>query len=56
MNHFTGILLFAVCVAAIFSLVNRTGLKERVLYFAMLMGYMVAGSLLFSWLMYFLPF
>lgn len=56
MNHFSGILIFALCVATVFALVNREGFRDRVNYFLTLIAYMVAGSLLFSWVMYLLPF
>lgn len=56
MNHFAGLVVFALCVATIFALLNRSGTRERILYFLTLMGYMVAGSLIFAWLMSLIPF
>lgn len=55
MNHFLGLVILSVCVAAIFSFINRSDGWERWKYFFGLLGYMVAGSLLFAWLMYALP-
>lgn len=56
MNHFLGLAILSLCVASVFALLNRSDRKERFRYFLTLMGYMLVGSLLFSWLMYFLPF
>lgn len=55
MNHFLGLLVLSVWIAAIFAFVNREGSQERIRYFLTLMAYMVGGSLAFAWLMYFLP-
>ena len=55
MNHFLGLLVLSVCIATIFSLINKSGSKERIRYFLTLMAYMVVGSLLFAWLMYLIP-
>ncbi|UCF37189.1 MAG: hypothetical protein JSU96_20780 [Acidobacteriota bacterium] len=54
MNHFLGLLILSLCIATVFSLVNRSETTERIKYFLTLMGYMVVGSLLFAWLMYLL--
>lgn len=55
MNHFLGLLILSLCIATVFSLINRTDSKERFRYFLTLMAYMVVGSLLFAWLMYLIP-
>ncbi len=56
MNHFLGLAILSVVVAVVFSFLNRDERGERVKYFAMLLAYMLAGSLAFAWVMYFLPF
>ena len=55
MNHFIGLLILSVCVASVFTLLNRDGSVERMRYFWKLMGYMVGGSLLGAWFMSFIP-
>lgn len=55
MNHYVGLLILSVCIATAFALLNRSGRKERVKYFLRLMAYMALGSLVFSWVMYFIP-
>jgi len=54
-NHFFGLLILSLCIATIFSLINRSESKGRIRYFCTLMLYMVVGSLLFAWLMYLIP-
>jgi len=54
-NHFFGLIILSLCIATVFSLINRSDSKERVRYFFTLMLYMVVGSLLFAWLMYLIP-
>ena len=55
MNHFIGLIFISIVVSAVFSLLNRSEPKEQIRHFLLLLGYMVVGSLLFAWLMYFLP-
>jgi len=54
-NHFFGLLILSLCIATIFSLINRSDSKERIRYFFTLMLYMVGGSFLFAWLMSLIP-
>jgi hypothetical protein len=54
-NHFIGLLILSTCVATAFALLNRDTPQARLRYFFRLIGYMVVGSLLFSWVMYSIP-
>jgi hypothetical protein len=54
-NHFVALLVLSFCVATVFALINRSGTEERVKYFLTLIGYMVVGSLVFAWIMSFIP-
>ena len=56
MNHFIGLIIISIVVSAVFSLLNRSEVREQISHFFLLLGYMVVGSLLVAWLMYFLPF
>lgn len=56
MNHFVSLVIMSVVIATVFSLLNRSGRSERLRYFFMLLSYMVVGSLVVAWIMYFLPF
>ncbi|MEJ2080428.1 MAG: hypothetical protein P8Z74_20940 [Acidobacteriota bacterium] len=56
MNHFVSLVILSIVLATVFSLLNRAERRERLRYFFMLLGYMVVGSLIVSWIMYFLPF
>ncbi len=55
MNHFVSLIIMSIVIATVFSLLNRSERNERMRYFFMLLGYMVVGSLVVSWIMYFLP-
>ncbi len=55
MNHFLGLVLLALCISLVFAAISKDTQKERVRYFLVLMGYMVIGSLLASWLMSAIP-
>ena len=55
MNHFTGLVLLALCVSVIFAVISRDTQGERLRYFFSLMGYMVLGSLVASWVMSVIP-
>ena len=55
MNHSIGLLILSICVATAFALLNRDGPQARLRYFLRLIGYMIAGSLLFAWVMHFIP-
>jgi len=54
-NHFVSLVVLSIVIATVFSLLNKTERKERLRYFLMLLGYMVVGSLIVAWIMYFLP-
>ena len=55
MNHFVSLVILSIVIATVFSLLNRTERKERLHYGLRLLGYMVVGSLVVAWIMYFLP-
>ena len=56
LNHFVSLVVLSIVIATVFSMLNRSERRERLRYFLMLLGYMVAGSLVVAWIMYFLPF
>ena len=55
MNHFAGLFLLALCISLVFATISKNTNRERVRYFLVLMGYMVIGSLLASWVMAAIP-
>lgn len=55
MNHFLGLMLLALCISLVFAAITKETQRERVRYFFVLMGYMVVGSLVASWIMSFVP-
>ena len=55
MNHFLGLVLLSICISLVFSTISRDTQRERLRYFLTMMGYMVLGSLLASWLMAYVP-
>jgi uncharacterized membrane protein len=54
-NHFLGLIILSLCIATVFVIVNRERKQDRVRYFLRLLAYMIVGSLLFAWVMYFIP-
>jgi hypothetical protein len=54
-NHFISLVIFSLAVAGVFALLNREGRRNQLVYFLTLLGYMIGGSLLLAWIMYFLP-
>jgi hypothetical protein len=54
-NHFIGLIIISIMISAVFSLLNRDEAKEQIRHFFLLLGYMVVGSLIVAWIMYFLP-
>jgi Na+/melibiose symporter-like transporter len=54
-NHFLGLAILSVVVAMIFSILNRNERREQIRYLAVLLVYMIVGSLAFAWVMYLLP-
>lgn len=55
MNHFNGLIILTIGIAAVFAMINKDNASERVRYFLSLLGYMVVGSLIAVWLMNFIP-
>lgn len=55
MNHFYGLFLLAICIAVVFATISRDSRRERMRYFLSLVGFMVLGSLLASWVMWAIP-
>lgn len=55
MNHFLGLILLSVAVAVVFTLLNYQDTRNRLIYFFKLIAAMVFGSLVFAWLMYYIP-
>ena len=52
MNHYIAISILSLGIATVFTLITKETKQERVRYFLKLMGYMVLGSFVASWLMY----
>lgn len=55
MNHYISLLVFSLTVTCIFTAVSKEAEDRRMRYFLTMLGYMVIGSLLAGWLMYFIP-
>lgn len=55
MNHFLGLAIISVSIAAVFALIMKEGKEERVRYFLILLAYLVGGSLVAAWVMYPFP-
>ena len=55
MNHYVAVLILSLCIASVFTLIVKESSQERIQYFLKLMGYMVLGSFVASWLMYAIP-
>jgi len=51
-NHFVGLVILSIAVALVFALINKDMEKERLRYFLTLIGYMIGGSFVFAWIMY----
>ncbi|MGH9340607.1 MAG: hypothetical protein ACRD1R_13695 [Acidobacteriota bacterium] len=51
MNHFLGLIIISLGIAAIFSLITKDHKDERIRYFLTLLAYMIAGSFIAAWLM-----
>jgi len=54
-NHYVAILILSLCISSVFSLVVKENAEERIRYFLKLMGYMVLGSFVASWVMFAIP-
>jgi uncharacterized membrane protein YfcA len=55
LNHYIAVLILSLCISSVFTLVVKENAEERIRYFLKLMIYMVLGSFVASWLMYFIP-
>ncbi len=55
MNHYISLVILAFGVTSVFTAISREAEKNRLKYFLTMIGYMVVGSLLAAWLMYFIP-
>jgi mannose/fructose/N-acetylgalactosamine-specific phosphotransferase system component IID len=55
MNHFFSLVILALGVAAVFALVTKEDAKQQLRYFFVLLGYLVLGALVTSWVMYSIP-
>jgi hypothetical protein len=55
MNHYVAISILSLCIASVFTLIVKESVGGRLRYFLKLMGYMVLGSFVASWVMYFIP-
>ena len=55
MNHFNGLIILTIGIAAVFAVINKYGAAERFRHFLSLLGYMVVGSLIAVWAMHFIP-
>ncbi len=55
MNHFNGLIILTIGIAAVFAVINKDNAGERIRYFLSLLGYMVVGSLIAVWVMHFIP-
>ncbi|MEE8348777.1 MAG: hypothetical protein V3R94_04350 [Acidobacteriota bacterium] len=55
MNHYIAILILSLCIGSVFTLIVKEDVAARLRYFLKLMGYMVLGSFVASWVMYWIP-
>ena len=55
MNHYIAVSILSLCIASVFTLTVKESAEERIRYFLKLMGYMVVGSFVASWVMYAIP-
>lgn len=55
-NHFVLLLFFSILTSLVLTFIARSGAKERVKYFLLLLGSFTILSLAASWLMYPFPF
>ena len=55
MNHYIAVSILSLCIASVFTLIVKESAEERIRYFLKLMGYMVVGSFVASWVMYAIP-
>jgi mannose/fructose/N-acetylgalactosamine-specific phosphotransferase system component IID len=54
-NHFFSLVVLALAVAAVFALITKEGARQQLRYFLVLLGYLVLGALVTSWVMYAIP-
>lgn len=55
MNHYLSLVIFSLIVASLFTAISKEAENRRPRYFLTMLGWMVVGSLLAGWLMYFVP-
>ncbi len=55
-NHFVLMIIFSVWVSLVFTFIAKTGARERIKYFFVLLGSFVILSVVAGWLMYPFPF
>ena len=55
MNHFTGLIILAFCVATVFALIAKQDRRSQLRYFFKLLAYMILGSLAGAWVMSAIP-
>lgn len=55
MNHYVSLLIFSLMVTSVFTAISKEAEDRRARYFVTMLGYMVVGSVIAGWLMYFIP-
>ncbi len=55
MNHYVSLVIFSLTVASLFTAISKEAEDRRTRYFLTMLGWMIVGSLLAGWLMYFIP-
>lgn len=55
-DHFVLLLVFSILTSLVLTFISKTGTRERVRYFLILLGSFVILSVVAGWLMYPFPF
>ncbi len=55
-DHFVLLLVFSILTSLVLTFISKTGTRERVRYFLILLGSFVILSIVAGWLMYPFPF
>jgi len=55
LNHFTGLIVLAFCIAIVFALIAKEDRQAQIRYFFKLLAYMILGSLAGAWVMSAIP-
>jgi len=55
MNHYVSLVIIALVVTSLFTAISKEAENRRARYFLTMIGYMVAGSLVVGWVMFFIP-